>query len=98
MSAAVEFALKKQRLQYRSAELRERFAEYAHGVTPVLRVGDAVVDGVRWLRNHPEAIAAAGIAVAVARPRGVIRWARRGIVAWQAWGRVRGWLEKHHAS
>lgn len=93
MSAEVEFALKKQRLQYRSAELRTQFAEYAFGVSPVLRAGDAIVDGVRWVRNHPEVIAAAGVALVVARPRGVIRLARRGLVAWQAWGRVRDWVD-----
>ena len=93
MSAEVEFALKKQRLQYRSAELREQFAAYAFGVAPILKAGDAVVDGVRWVRNHPEVIAVAGVALVVARPRGVIRLARRGLFAWQAWGRVRGWVE-----
>lgn len=94
MSAEVEFALKKQRLQYRSAELRAQFADYAQGMTPVLRAGDAVVEGVRWIKRHPEVIAAAGLAIVVARPRGVVRWARRGVVAWQAWGRVRDWLDK----
>ncbi|HEX8986651.1 MAG TPA: YqjK family protein [Rhodocyclaceae bacterium] len=95
MSTEVEFALKKQRLQYRSAELRARFAEYAYGVAPVLRAGDAVVDGVRWIRRHPEVIAAAGLGLVIARPRGVLRWARRGVAAWQAWGRVRDWLAHH---
>jgi hypothetical protein len=93
MSAEVEFALKKQRLQLRSAELRERFADYAVDVAPVLRVGDKVVDGVRWVKHHPEVVAAAGLAFAVARPRTVFRWARRGVAAWQTWGRVRGWIE-----
>ncbi|MGE5467881.1 MAG: YqjK family protein [Ignavibacteria bacterium] len=96
MSAEVEFALKKQRLQYRSAELRAEIAAYAHGVTPVLRAGDAVVEGMNWIKRHPEVIAAAGIGLVVARPRGALRWARRGLAAWQAWGRVRDWIEKHH--
>lgn len=93
MSAEVEFALKKQRLQYRSAELRAQLGAYARGVSPLLRAGDAVVDGVRWLRTHPEVVAVAGIAFVVARPRGVLRLARRGAIAWRAWSRVRGWLE-----
>jgi hypothetical protein len=97
MSTEVEFALKKQRLQLRSAELRDRFADYAADVAPVLRVGDAVVDSVRWVKHHPEVVAAAGLAFAVARPRAVFRWARRGAAAWQAWGRVRGWLQHRHA-
>jgi hypothetical protein len=94
MSAEVEFALKKQRLQFRSAELRAQLGEYALGVAPLLRAGDAVVDGVRWVRHHPEVVAAAGLGIALARPRAVVRWARRGVAAWQAWGRVRAWLEK----
>lgn len=96
MNTEVEYALKKQRLQFRSAQLRAQMAAYAEGVTPVLRAGDAVVEGVRWVRQHPETLIAAGLAVAVARPRGVVRWARRGMVAWQAWGRVRDWLATHH--
>jgi hypothetical protein len=98
MSVEVELALKKQRLQFRSAELRERFAEYAFGVSPVLKAGDAVVDGVRWVKRHPEVLAAAGVALVVVRPRGVVRWARRGVAAWQAWGRVRHWLAARHAA
>lgn len=94
MSAEVEFALKKQRLQFRSAELREQFADYALGVAPLLKAGDAVVDGVRWVRHHPEVVAAAGVAIAVARPRALFRWARRGVAAWQTWGRVRAWLDQ----
>jgi hypothetical protein len=93
MSAEVEFALKKQRLQFRSAQLRSEFADHALGLTPLLKAGDAVVDGVRWVKHHPEVIAAAGIAFAVARPRRVMRLARRGVLVWQTWGRVRDWLQ-----
>lgn len=96
MSAEVEFALKKQRLQFRSAALRAEFADCARELTPVLKAGDAVVEGVRWVKRHPEVIAAAGVTLVVARPRGAIRWARRGMVAWQAWGRVRNWLDSRH--
>ncbi len=97
MNSEVEFALKKQRLQYRSAELRERLAEYAQDVAPVLHVGDAVIEGVRWVKRHPEVVAAASIAFVVARPGRIMRWARRGALAWQAWGRVRDWLKLHHS-
>ncbi|HEX8964003.1 MAG TPA: YqjK family protein [Rhodocyclaceae bacterium] len=94
MSSEVEFALKKQQLQFRSAQLRDQLADYAGGVAPLLHVGDAVVDGVRWVKHHPEVLAAAGLAFAVARPSAVVRWTRRGVAAWQAWGRVRDWLAK----
>lgn len=91
--SAIEFALKKQRLQLRSAALRAQFAEHAAAFSPLFAAGDKLHDGVLWLRRHPEVAIAAGAALAVVRPRAVFRWARRGALAWQAWGRVHDWLD-----
>ena len=92
MSLEVELALKKQRLQLRSAALRAEIAGHAAGFAPLFAVGDTLCDGAFWLRRHPELAAAAGVALLVARPRAAFRWARRGIVAWQTWNQVRAWL------
>ncbi|MDD5250572.1 MAG: YqjK family protein [Rhodocyclaceae bacterium] len=94
-NADIEFALKKQRLQLRSAALRAQFAEHAAAFVPVFAAGDRLRDGVLWLRRHPEVTVAAGVALAVVRPRVAFRWARRGVVAWQAWSRANAWLESH---
>ena len=86
----VELALKKQRLQMRSAELRDTFAGYAATWAPVFAVGDKVQAGWIWLRRHPALPVATLVAVLVARPRSVFRWVKRGYIAWQALRKLNG--------
>jgi len=92
----VELALKKQRLQLRSASLREELAGHVAPFIPLFAAGDRLRDGALWLRRHPQVTAAVAVALLAARPRAVFRWGRRGIFAWQAWTRLRAWLEAHH--
>lgn len=87
----VEFALKKQRLQLRSAELRGQLVGHVAGLAPALAVGDRVRAGLRWVRHNPEAVAFATVALAVARPRTLWRWMRHGVVAWRTFSRLREW-------
>lgn len=94
----VELALKKQRLQFKSAALREEFAGHAAAFIPLFVAGDRLRDGALWLRRHPEVTVAATVALLVARPRAVFRWGRRSVFAWQAWTRLRDWLAAHHRS
>ena len=94
MNREVELALRKQRLQLRSAALRGELAGHAAAFVPVLAAGDKLHDSVRWLRRHPEVAIAAGVALLVARPRAMFRWARRGAVVWQTWSRARTWFEE----
>ncbi|OHC62958.1 MAG: hypothetical protein A2045_15740 [Rhodocyclales bacterium GWA2_65_20] len=89
----VELALKKQRLQLRSAALRSEFAGHALALAPLFAVGDSVRDGALWLRRHPEIAVAAAVILLLTRPRTLFRWTRRGVVAWQAWSRMRAWVE-----
>lgn len=90
----LELALRKQRLQLRSAQLRADFAADAAAFEPLFAAGDQVRDAALWLRNHPAVPVGAGVALLVARPRRLLRWARRGFVAWQAARRVRLWLDR----
>lgn len=90
----LELALRKQRLQLESVRLREDFAADAAAFRPLLSVGDKIHDGARWLRRHPEVPVGAGVALLVARPRTLLRWARRSLVAWQALRRARLWLDQ----
>lgn len=92
-SAALELALKKQRLQIASEALRADFGRYAAGLTPAFAGADCAVDAGRWLRRHPQVIVAATIALVVARPRRVWRWTRRAFVGWQAWRKLNDFLE-----
>jgi len=92
----VELALKKQRLQIKSAALREELAGHALALAPLFAVGDRLYGGALWLRRHPEVVVAASAVLLVARPRAVFRWARRAAVVWQGWRRVGAWLEARH--
>ncbi len=93
MSARLlELALKKQRLQFRSDLLREQWRGYARGLAPAFGAADQVRAGYLWLRQHPEVVVGAGVAVVVARPRAVWRWLKRGVIAWQLWRKGRQWL------
>lgn len=81
----LELALKKQRLQFKSDMLRDQWCAHARGLAPVLGAADRVRAGFGWLRRHPEVLVGVGVAFAVARPRAVWRWLKRGVVAWQFW-------------
>jgi len=80
----LDLALKKQRLLMRSSALRENFGQYANTWKPVFAAADRLRNGLRWLRRHPALPVASLVALAVARPWGMLRWARRGWFAWQA--------------
>ena len=84
-SRQLQLALTKQRLQFKSDMLRDRWIAHARGLTLVLGAADQVRAGYAWLRRHPEVVVGVGVAVAVAKPRAVWRWFKRGLVAWQFW-------------
>ena len=88
----MELALKKQRLQIESAELRDRLAFNARGLAPAFGVADAVRNGIHWLRHQPVVPLGIAVAVLVARPRAVWRWGRRAFAAWRGLRRARDYL------
>jgi len=83
MSSALELALKKQRLVLRSTSLRQSLAADSQPLDPVFAAADKVVDGVHWLQERPVVVAAAAALVVLLKPRTVLRWGRRGFLAWQ---------------
>ncbi len=93
-SRLLELALKKQRLQFKSDVLREEWRDHARGLAPIFGAADQVRAGVGWLGRHPEVLVGVGVAVAVAKPRVVWRWVRRGAVAWQFWRNGQNWLAR----
>lgn len=94
-SDRLELALKKQRLQIASERLRSGFAQHAVGLMPAFTTVDHLAAAARWLRRHPQLVVAAGVALVVVRPRRAWRWGRRAFVGWQAWRKVRGFLQRH---
>lgn len=94
-SRQVELALKKQRLQIRSAVLREDFAAYAAGLQPALALVDRGRSALRWLRRHPLLPMVAMVALLVSHPRAALRWVQRGFFAWQTLSKLRGALQQN---
>lgn len=92
-SAALALALKKQRIQIAGESLRAEFGLYAAGLAPVFAGADCAVESARWLRRHPQIVVAATVTLAVIRPKRAWRWGRRAFVGWQAWRKLRGFLE-----
>ncbi|MDP2823590.1 MAG: YqjK family protein [Sulfuritalea sp.] len=91
---ALELALRKQRLQIASENLRSDFGRFAAGLAPAFRAADCAVEGARWVGRNPQLVLAAGVALVVVRPRSAWRWARRAFVGWQAWRRLRDFLDR----
>ncbi|MBI5107616.1 MAG: YqjK-like family protein [Rhodocyclales bacterium] len=92
--AVLELALRKQRLQIQGETLRGDFARHADGLRPALAGADLAVDAGHWLRAHPQIVVAATVALLVAKPSRVWRWGRRAFVGWQAWRKVRGFIDQ----
>lgn len=90
MSREVELALKKQHLRYKSAALRAALVDDCMALSPTFNTIDRIGAGVGWVRRHPQVLVGLAVALVVARPRAVLRWARRGFFAWQAVRRLRG--------
>lgn len=79
-------------LQARIDEQRRQLARHAGPLEAALARGDTVLRGVDWLKNHPTAVGVALAAVAVARPKRVLRWANRGYLVWRGWQAVKAKL------
>ena len=85
----VALALKKQRLQMRSADLRRTFGQQMLGIRPITRGIDSGLSGVAWLRGHPQWLAAASVALFVVRPKRVFKLGMRLWSVTRLFGRLR---------
>lgn len=85
----VELALRKQRLQMRSAAQRDALIQHASTFTPILRGVDRIADGIQWARHNAPIVSGIAVFLLVVRPRATLRWARRGWLGWQLVRRAR---------
>lgn len=85
----LELALRRQRLQLKSASQRQTIAQAAGNLAPVFAAGDRVRSGYLYLKQHPEWLIGAAIVLTIAKPRAMFGWVRRGVVVWQISRRVR---------
>jgi len=90
----LQLATRQGALKARIEAQRRTLAEQAVPLENALARGDAVLQGVDWLKHHPLAIGAAVAAVVVARPRRAWRWAKRGFFVWRSWQGIRNLLSK----
>ena len=79
----LELLLQRQRLQARSVLLRDRLVQQAQPLAAPLALADRLGEAWRWLKRHPEVPLAGVAALALLRPRRMMRWAGR---LWWAWG------------
>jgi len=87
----LELTLECQRLQMRSAQLRDQlFDQSSVLLTRPLWLADQTLSTVRWLGAHPLVLLTAGVVTVVLRPRKVLRW---GLRAWTVWRNVRHWRQ-----
>jgi hypothetical protein len=87
----LELALRKQRLQLRSVELRKRIGDQVAGATPLFAAAGRLRDAAAWLRAHPVLPVAALVAFLVAKPSRAWRWGKRLFAAWSLARRFSAW-------
>lgn len=88
----IELATRHGALRARIDEQRRQLARHALPLEAALAKGDAVVDGVDWLKHHPAAVGIAVATVVIAQPKRAWRWARRGFLVWRGWQAIRNKL------
>ena len=86
----LELALKKQRLQLRVQDERERFLDGLERVEQIERSFHRLHELADWMRQHAPLVSLAAGLLLLARPRLALRVARRGWLGWLAYRRLRG--------
>ena len=89
----IELQLERGRLLERIANQRHQLAQSGAPVAHALHLGNRVTDwidrGKHFSLAHPVAVGAAVVVLVVLRPAGVLRWSRRGFMAWRTWTTLR---------
>lgn len=90
---SVELLLRKQRLQLAAADQRRGCLalvdDVEAGMDKLARLQTSLQGLGQSMREHAPALTLAGLAVLVWRPRGVLRWARRGWLLYLGTRRLR---------
>ena len=92
----IELHLQRGRLRERIAMQRTTLAQQLapiHGRFALpQRLARLVQDGKAVVQRHPLIATAAAAAIVLLKPRFVLRWAKRGVMAWRTWRTVSGLL------
>jgi len=89
---ALALAMRHGALKARIDEQRRLLGQHVAPLESALARGDAALQGVDWLKQHPAAVVAAVAAVVVVRPKAAWRWAKRGFFVWRGWQAIRNKL------
>ncbi|MBX3684531.1 MAG: YqjK-like family protein [Rhodocyclaceae bacterium] len=85
----LDLALRKQRLQIRARLQRQDMAARLGGIGDALDKVDRLRDAASWLRDNAPLVSSIAAGLLLLRPRGTIRWLRRGVIGWQLLKRAR---------
>ena len=86
----VEFALRKQRLQFEAERQREQMMDGLAHVESVLDTVDQVRDGVAWAKTQAPILSGTVLVLLATRPRQTFRLARRVWVGWLVYKKLQG--------
>jgi len=86
----IRLAERRERLVARAAAQRMALAQSIEPWRIPLAVADQGLAALRFLKRHPAWIVGGGVLIAALRPVRVVKWLRRGWVAWQLMHRLRG--------
>lgn len=85
----IDIALKRERLLERIEGQRSRLAASTDGVRAVCTAGDRVIATGRKIRDNPQWVLLAVLALVLIRPRRAWRIAKAGVFVWRAWTALR---------
>lgn len=94
----IELAARRERLVERSGALRAQLGRHVQALAPLDAAGKRIAHIGEFVRAHPALLAGAAVFVAVARPRFLLRWARRAFVGWRLFQSARALLFKSETS
>ena len=82
----------RERIGVQRAQLTRELAPLSDALHTVDRTRALLHRARLWMVANPGVVAAAGVALALWRPRRLLRTARWGFFAWRNWSRWRDWL------
>lgn len=89
----IELHAQRGHLLERIAAQRKALSQQLEPLQGALNVGDRfsrlAQDGKTFVQQNPLAVAAVVALVVVLKPRTVLRWTQRGLVAWRTWSSLR---------
>jgi YqjK-like protein len=78
----IKLAERRATLIARAENQRDTFARASVSLRAPLALADRGLDGIHYLKQHPEWLAGTAVLALLLRPRRIFKWAQRGWMAW----------------